>query len=144
MSRGVTTGVRGIVHRVLLATLVTAFFAAPGVAGSDGLEQQVSRQDGVEVSVTPGSLTADAEVWEFQVAFDTHSGSLDGNPAQQSVLVDARGEERAALEWDGSPSGGHHRSGVLRFERPASVDGAIELRIAGVGGVGTRTFRWQR
>lgn len=130
--------------RVAVVLLLAAILAGPAIAFGGSLEPQVSRAGGVEVSVTPGALAADAEVWEFEVTFNTHSGALDGNPAESSVLIDAQGGRHAALEWEGMPPGGHHRSGVLRFRTPDASAGMVELRIGGVGGIDVRTFRWER
>ncbi len=129
--------------RVALAALVAAILAGPAVALGGSLDRQVTRGNGVEVSVTPGPLAPGAEVWEFEVTFNTHSGALDGDPAASSVLVDGQGNRHAALEWQGSPPGGHHRNGVLRFRPLSPPVEIIELRVGGVGEIDVRTFRWE-
>lgn len=129
---------------VAVVALLAAILAGPAAAGSDSLGRQVDRVNGIEVSVTPGSLAPDADVWEFEVAFDTHGGTLDGDPAASSVLVDAQGNRHAALGWNGAPPGGHHRSGVLRFRPLGSAADVVELRVGGVGGIEALTFRWER
>lgn len=116
----------------------------PAVTGGDSLDTRVSRQGEVEVAVTPRSLAPDAEVWVFEVGFNTHTVALDGDPDDNSVLIDADGNEHAALEWDGAPPGGHHRSGELHFAALPEAQGPIELRVGGVGGIEPRTFRWER
>jgi hypothetical protein len=45
--------------------------------------------------------------------------------------------------WTGDPPGGHHRKGVLQFAPPAEPPAAVELQLSGIGGVATRSFRWQ-
>lgn len=127
-----------------LAALLAAILAVPAVVLGGSLDRQVTRGNGIEVSVTPGPLAPDAEAWEFEVTFNTHSGALDGDPAASSVLVDGQGNRHAALEWEGSPPGGHHRSGVLRFRPLSPPAEIIELRVGGVGGIDVRTFRWER
>ena len=109
-------------------------------AGS-GLAPQSSRGGGVEVKVTPRTLAASAEVWEFEMTFDTHSVPLTGDPAQFSVLVDAQGREHNAFAWHGDPPGGHHRKGILSF-KPLTGAAQVELRVNSVAGVPTRSFRW--
>lgn len=131
-------------RRVAAVALLAAMLAGPAAAGSDLPGKRVDRANGIEVSVTPGPLTPDAEVWEFEVAFNTHSGTLDGDPAASSVLVDAQGNRHAALGWDGAPPGGHHRSGVLRFRPLGPSADVVELRVGGVGGLEALTFRWER
>lgn len=136
--------------RFFAALTAFALVAAAGVAlptradAASRLEAQVNREGPVQVKVTPRSLATDAKVWEFDVAFNTHSVPIDGDPAQFSVLVDASGKTYKALAWNGDPPGGHHRKGVLQFKPLAEVDSVIELRISGVGGVTTRVFRWER
>jgi hypothetical protein len=130
-----------------LGLALVAFLAASAYLSSAGaasnLAPQVNREGNVEVKVTPRTLAADAAVWEFEVTFSTHSVTLTGDPAQFSVLVDSRGNTHPALKWKGDPAGSHHRKGSLQF-KPLAGDAAVELRISGVAGVASRSFRWQR
>lgn len=127
---------------VSIAAIITSTHIPTTLAAS-GLAAQVNHEGAVQVKVTPRSLAADAKVWEFDVAFNTHSVPIDGDPAKFSVLVDTAGKTHAALAWQGDPPGGHHRRGVLQF-KPLAGEKAVELRINGVAGVATRSFRWQR
>jgi len=129
---------------IALSVAIGGFAQAPTAAAAARLAPQVNREGMVEVKVTPHSLAPDAKVWEFEVAFNTHSVPIDGDPAQFSVLVDAGGKTHTALAWNGDPPGGHHRRGVLQFKPLAEPKGAVELRISGVGGVAARVFRWER
>jgi len=95
---------------------------------------------GVTVRATPGALAGD--IWEFQIAFDTHSQNLRDDPAKSASLV-ADGAASAPLEWRGDPPGGHHRRGVLRFKAPAKRPAAIELQLARPGEAKPRVFRWR-
>jgi len=115
----------------------------PLASAASGLAAQVNREGPVQVRVKPRSLAPDAKLWEFEVAFNTHSVPIDGDPAKFSVLVDTNGKTHAAIAWQGDPPGGHHRKGVLQF-KPLASEKAVELRINGVAGVATRSFRWQR
>ena len=45
--------------------------------------------------------------------------------------------------WDGSPPGGHHRSGTLRFTPDLPDTGVITLTLKDVAGVVERTFTWE-
>lgn len=103
------------------------------------LAAQSSREGGVVVTVKPLSLGA--ETWVFEIAFNTHSVDLGGNPATDSRLIDDNGEEHAPLAWEGDPAGGHHRKGVLRFA-PLPEAKRVELRISGIGGISPRVFGW--
>lgn len=118
--------------------------AVPSVAEVGRFAAQVNREGPVQVKVTPRSLAADAAVWEFEVAFNTHTVPIDGDPVLFSTLVDSAGRLHQPLGWQGDPPGGHHRRGLLRFKPPEEPSGAVELRINGVGGIATRVFRWDR
>ena len=143
-----TANIRNTWPRVLgsVLALVVAFggFYANAAPAANRFAAQVNREGPVQVRVTPRSLAADSKVWEFEVAFNTHTVPIDGDPAQFSVLVDASGNVHQALAWKGDPPGGHHRSGILQFNPPEQALGPVELRISGVGGVPSRVFRWER
>jgi len=121
---------------LLAVVLVTSSVLAGALA------PQTNRGGGVDVKVTPRTLAADAAAWEFEVVFSTHSVTLTGDPAQFSVLIDAKGGEHKPLAWRGDPAGSHHRQGVLRF-KPLADAAQVQLRIDGVAGVPARSFRWQ-
>lgn len=112
-------------------------FAAPAFAA------QSSEVGGVKVVVTPTALGPGVAVWEFKVVMDTHSEPLDDNLTEAAVLIDEAGSRYSPATWQGDPPGGHHRSGTLRFPAPAEMPKAVELQIEGVGGIDTRSFRWE-
>lgn len=101
---------------------------------------QTSRAGGVTVKVTPKDLAADAQRWQFEVVFDTHSVDLSHDLIKSASLVDAAGRRHAPLAWDGDPPGGHHRKGVLSFAPLKGVD-EVRLQIRDVA-VPEREFRW--
>jgi len=111
--------------------------AAPALAA------QSSEEGGVNVVVTPKALGPGMAVWEFEVVMDTHSKSLDDNLAEVVFLVDEAGSRYRPVAWQGDPPGGHHRKVILQFSPPAEMPRAVELQIEGVGGAGTRAFRWE-
>jgi hypothetical protein len=94
------------------------------------------------VVVTPKTLDPNT-VWEFEVVMDTHTKPLNENLDQAAVLMDEAGQRYAPVAWVGDPPGGHHRKGVLRFSAPTRMPKSVELQIRGIGGGGTRTFRWE-
>jgi len=102
-----------------------------------------SNAAGVRVVVTPKNLGPGVTVWEFEVVMDTHSNPLNENLIQVAALVDEAGRRYTPVAWQGDPPGGHHRKGVLQFLAPAGMPKSIELRMNGVGGADTRTFRWE-
>jgi hypothetical protein len=57
-------------------------------------------------------------------------------------LKDSSGREYQPINWDGSPPGGHHRSGVLEFSELAEGAESITLVIREVANVPERVFNW--
>ena len=121
----------------LVAATLLAFNAAAQLAA------QKSTAGGVTVTVTPAKLVAGAKTWDFSIVLDTHTQDLSDDLAGSAVLVDDRGNEFKALAWDGAAPGGHHRSGVLRFNAIEPRPQALELRISRPGEAKPRTFRWR-
>ena len=121
----------------LIAATLLAFNAAAQLAA------QKNSAGGVTVAVTPAKLVAGAKTWDFSIVLDTHTQDLSDDLAGSAVLVDDRGNEFKALAWDGAAPGGHHRSGVLRFNAIEPRPQALELRISRPGEAKPRTFRWR-
>ena len=74
---------------------------------------------------------------------NTHSVELDQDLAAISSLNDNKGNTFQAIGWDGSPPGGHHRSGTLSFPALAPGTETVTLIIKGVGKDSERIFSWQ-
>lgn len=129
------------------AVLVLSAFAFVSGASSsyaaDAFPARTSDAGGVKVVVTPKALSATAKFWEFAIVLDTHTKPLNEDIAKLAVLVDQSGQRYMPAAWQGDPPGGHHRKGVLGFTAPSEMPEAIELQIAKVGGVPTRSFRWK-
>jgi hypothetical protein len=104
------------------------------------LPPRTSALAGVTLKATPRSLSG--AVWEFELAFDTHTQNL-GDDVSKSAQLLAGGASYAALEWQGDPPGGHHRKGVLRFKPVSPLPQAIELRIQRAGEAAPRSFLWE-
>ena len=120
----------------LLALLVGASAAAE-------LAPQKSSQGGVTVAATPIDLSAGAKVWTFKIVLDTHSQELSDDLPKISFLADDKGKVSMALGWEGAAPGGHHRSGVLKFDAITPRPDSVELRIARPGEPAPRVFRWR-
>ncbi|GBE57075.1 hypothetical protein BMS3Bbin16_01290 [archaeon BMS3Bbin16] len=105
---------------------------------STTLPTRAVTQDSIEFAVTP-SFSQGGEV-AFEIGITTHSGSLDFDLAQISTLEDDSGNRYSPLSWEGSPTGGHHRSGKLAFP-PVEQTGTLTLIIVGVG-IEDRVFSW--
>lgn len=130
---------------VLIVVLVfgAAVLGSAPSSAAPALVTRSSDEAGIKVIVTPKALGPDAKVWEFTVVMDTHTKPLDDNLVQIAVLVDRSGRRYVPVAWQGDPPGGHHRKGVLQFSAPAEMPKSVELQIKGIGGVATRTFRWE-
>ena len=115
------------------------FLAALPLAAAD-LSPRTSALAGVTLKATPRGLSG--ALWEFEIAFDTHTQNLGDDVAKSAQLL-ADGVPHAALEWRGDPPGGHHRKGVLRFKAVSPPPQAIELRIQRAGEAAPRSFRWE-
>jgi hypothetical protein len=74
----------------------------------------------------------------FQIKIDTHQGALDFDLTEISTLV-IGSTVYEPLSWEGSPPGGHHRSGELVFPTGGEL-GPSRLVIKGVYGVAERVF----
>ncbi len=95
-------------------------------------------QDSIDFVVTP-SLSPEGQV-AFEISINTHSGSLDFDLIRVSTLKDDSGNLYTPLSWEGSPPGGHHRSGNLTFP-PVGQSDTLTLIITGVG-TKDRVFLW--
>lgn len=104
-------------------------------------ETKIDGQSSVTVQITPIELPATGQ-WKFNIALDTHSGSLDEDLTTITVLLDDNGNKYQPINWDGASPGGHHREGVLIFNAINPVPEFIELKMQNVGGVVERSFKW--
>lgn len=105
-------------------------------------ETRSTASGGVTVKVTPKSFSVGGAPWEFVVVLDTHSQDLTDDIAKSASLVGADGARHSPLGWEGAPSGGHHREGVLRFRPIVPVPATIELQLQRPGETAPRAFRW--
>jgi len=96
-------------------------------------ETLTSNENNIEFQVTPLSSS------EFQIYINTHSGSLDFDPAEISTLYDDIGNAYKPLKWEGSAPGGHHRNGILKFSTINSNAKSIKLVITDSA---KREFMW--
>ena len=105
------------------------------------LELQTNNEGTVIVSVAPKNLSG--PTWDFEIVLNTHSEELDADLVEVSTLIDENGKEYKPVSWEGSPAGGHHREGILRFEPISPRPKSIILKIRQVGGFEERSFAWQ-
>ena len=70
----------------------------------------------VEISVLPRAIGENLSSWEFNVELTTHASSLEQDMLKISTLTDFGTKKLyTPIAWDGDPPGGHHRSGILKF-----------------------------
>ena len=105
-------------------------------------ETKTDEQPPVNITVTPVQLGRDADVWKFDIAFDTHAGSLDHDPMNVVTLLDDKCGVYRPTAWEGPEPGGHHREGALRFNAIRPVPPYVELMVKNVGGIPERSFTW--
>jgi len=105
-------------------------------------DRQSNKESGVQVDATPVELKEGRSA-RFEVRLNTHSVALDQDLTAISRLKDNKGSTFQATGWDGSPPGGHHRSGTLSFPALAPGTETVTLIIKGVGKDSERIFSWQ-
>lgn len=99
-------------------------------------ESLVSEQGGITFTATP--LEIDSETI-FEIAVDTHAGSLNFDLTQISVLEDDQGKKYEPIKWEGPVPGGHHMSGTLIF--PELDKNAKSLKLT-IQDAFSRIFEW--
>ncbi len=105
-------------------------------------ESKVDDQASVTVTVTPSTLDIESKEWKFDILISTHSVELDQDMTKVAVLIDNSGNEYSPMRWEGTQEGGHHREGVLTFNKITPAPKSIKLKISDVGGV-VRIFNWE-
>lgn len=129
-----------ISKKVIVALIV--FVAISLAANVWAYERRSSNANSVRVDVVPVQLSSGKTV-KFEIRMTTHSVELSYDMVAVSILKDGQGGEYRAIAWNGSPPGGHHRSGELEF--PAMANGAksITLYLKNISGVPDRIFEWK-
>jgi hypothetical protein len=105
-------------------------------------EMQASNDNGVRVTVTPKTLSANQPA-AFDIRLNTHSVPLDQDLTAVSELKDDQGRRYLPDRWEGSPPGGHHRNGTLVFPNLEPSVKSVTLTIRNVAQIPERTFNWQ-
>ena len=103
---------------------------------------QVSRVNAVTVTISPLNIAVGAGTWDFKIVLDTHSQDLQDDLLNATALVDETENGQRPIAWQGSPPGGHHREGVLRFNTPEPRTATITLRLERPNEPEPRTFTW--
>ena len=117
--------------------------AAMACAAQAQIVTQTSTVQGVTVAATAGNLGPRTTVWDFAVVLDSRNQELPDNLVDNAVLLDDSGNMQRALIWEGAPSEGRHRAGVLKFFAPGGPRPQwVELRIMRPGEARPRVFSW--
>jgi hypothetical protein len=133
----------GLLAAITLLLAVTAMASAQPLQPLQPLQPRSSEAAGVNVTVKPLGLTADAKTWDFEIKMETHTKPLEQDLVRVSVLVDDGGKQYTPSAWKGDPPGGHHRKGVLQFAPVPGSPNSLELRITGIGAPDARVFAWK-
>ncbi len=106
-------------------------------------QTQESSEANVSVSITPRVLFMN-EKPVFDVVFETHSVELAFDVAEVTTLEDQNNNILGIPKWNGSPAGGHHRSGALSFSKPLpqSIQ-KVTITLQGIAGIAKRMFTWE-
>jgi len=127
---------------IITLAMILAVTVSLGLADAAlAYESRSNNEKSVRVDVSPVALSQGQSV-VFTIRLNTHSVPLEQDLAAVSELRDDQGRTYKALRWEGSPPGGHHRSGKLIFPELAGPVGALTLVIRDIGGI-ERTFEWQ-
>ena len=115
--------------------------ATNDIVGFD-LPAKENDENGVSIEAKPIDFSFDKQI-KFDIAINTHQGSLDFDMTKISVLEDDKGNKYQPLTWQGSEPGGHHRYGVLTFPELNQDTLYIKLTVKDVYGVAERIFSWE-
>jgi len=95
----------------------------------------------VRVDVKPVQLAPGQSV-KFEVRMNTHSVGLNQDLLAVCTLTEDQGKQYHPTNWEGSPPGGHHRSGVLEFPALEGNPDSVTLVIRNIANVPARNFEW--
>lgn len=103
---------------------------------------QISNERQIKITATLQNIPKEAKTWDFEVVLETHTHALSDGMENSSVLI-TDGKQYKPMSWEGSPPGGHHRKGLLRFKAIEPIPASVELQIRLIGDPTPRSFKWQ-
>jgi len=118
---------------------VAAIFVV--VLSAAAYEPASSSANSVRIDVTPLQLESGRPT-RFEMRLNTHTVELNHNLTEIAELRDDKDSEYQPVKWEGSPPGGHHRSGFLEFPNLGASVTSVVLILRDVAGVPVREFRW--
>ena len=122
-------------------SLVIMLFLLNLAADALAYKTKSNKENRVRVDVRPVQLLPGKPA-KFEIRMNTHSGDLSQDLVSVCTLKDSNGREYRPINWNGSPPGGHHRSGVLEFSELDKGTESITLVIREVANVPERVFNW--
>ena len=123
------------------ASLAIMLFLVTMAVDASAYKTKSNNENRVRVDVRPVQLSPGKPA-QFEIRMNTHSGDLSQDLIAVCTLTDSSGREYQPTNWDGSPPGGHHRSGVLEFSELGEEAKSITLVIREVADVPERVFNW--
>jgi hypothetical protein len=124
-----------------LVSILIVLFLANLAIDAAAYKTKSNKQNSVRVDVRPVQLLPGKPA-KFEIRMNTHSEDLSQDLVAACTLKDNSGREYHPTSWDGSPPGGHHRSGVLEFSELGEGAESITLVIREVANVPERIFNW--
>ncbi|MFZ5524263.1 MAG: hypothetical protein ACOY9D_09320 [Pseudomonadota bacterium] len=115
---------------------------AAGNAAEIDYAPQINNERQVKITAILQNIPKDAKTWDSELVLETHTHALSETLENSSVLI-ADGKQYLPLGWEGSPPGGHHRKGMLRFKAIAPQPASMELQIRLIGEPAPRSFKWR-
>ena len=125
----------------LFGSLMMVLFLVTLAVDASAYQTKSNKKNSVRVDVRPVQLLP-GKTAKFEIRMNSHSGDLSQDLIAVCSLKDSSGREYQPTNWDGSPPGGHHRSGVLEFSELAEGAKSITLVIREVANVPERVFNW--
>jgi len=133
---------------IILAVLTVSYFMDDNKPAQNipqpqkTLETKTTAFGAVNVTVTPKNLFGNNKTWNFEIVLDTHSVELNQDLNQTVFLVDEKDNEYKPISWEGDSLGGHHRSGILKFQPINPPPSIITLKFKDFEDSDTRAFMW--
>lgn len=127
---------------ILITFLVITKSKAMDTIPNDAVEDLpalTNEQAGITFDIKPLDFDF-AQPVKFEIKITTHTGSLDFDLTKISTLEDSEGNQHQPVQWQGSPPGGHHRSGILIFPSLKEKSRSIYLTIQDISS--PRIFEW--
>ena len=122
-------------------SLIILLFLVALASDAYAYKTKSNKKNSIRVDVRPVQLLPGKPI-KFEIRMNTHSGDLSQDLIAVCSLKDSSGREYRPINWEGSPPGGHHRSGVLEFSELGEGAESITLVIREVANVPERVFNW--